>query len=92
MRDKKAFVVAVEQFIKLSNEAAEARNAYRVRWSKAYLESGEKTDTGRKAAADIATSEARVLRDMREINTEAARHVLVFERGPEVILDRTPEE
>ena len=90
MKNGKVFSDALVQFIARANEAAEARNTYRVRWSKSYMASAEKTDTGRKAAADVETSELRLMRDMREINAEAARHAMLFERGPEVIT--RPEE
>jgi len=86
------FRLALGAFKQDANNAAVAREAYRSRWAAAYSASDAKTEAGRKAEADIATSKERLNRDMKQIAADAALHALVFVRGPEVILDRTPEE
>lgn len=75
----------IQRLIREWKEAQEAhlvaRDAYRVAWSKAYLASQQKTDTARKAEADIATSEQRLARDRAETAAAAAWQTMLAERG-----------
>jgi hypothetical protein len=66
--------VAQERYI-------QAREIYRAAWARAYLATDAKTDTARKAAADVATSEARLARDMAETHAQAAWQLMLAERG-----------
>ena len=85
MRDATKFDAALKAWVGAAERAAEVREIYRVAWAKAYAASDAKTEAGRKAVADEATSLQRSQRDRSEIAAEATKHRLVFERGPEVI-------
>ena len=64
---------AVELWRALALAHAEAAEAYRVSYAKAFLAPQEKsTDTGRKHFADAATSDLRLQRDKLEIEARAA--------------------
>jgi hypothetical protein len=93
MRDKKTTELFNESLTTLEHWARIAqasREAYRVKWAQAYLQSPEKTDTARKADADVECSHTRKLRDLDQIALDMAYHAMLFLRGPEVIT--RPEE
>lgn len=57
------------------------REGYRRSWAEAYARSTEKTDTARKAYADAATGEQRLLRDRAEILAASEWQLLLMLRG-----------
>ena len=75
------FAVLVQQWATAAGTAAERRNEYRVRWSQAYMTSDAKTDTARKAEADVKTGDARLARDMAQIEADACFHTMIHEHG-----------
>lgn len=88
MRDKQVeakFKAVLENNRLVARKAQESREAYRTAWARAYLNSTEKNDTGRKASADEATSRERTRRDLDQIDLDATYHELLFLRGPEVL-------
>lgn len=95
MRDKSernVFEAVLRDMVGKAKEAAQARNTYRVMWAKSYSMSTEKTDTGRKAEADIKTEMLRIDRDLKEIEAQAALHLVIFHRGPEVVASSAAAE
>jgi len=59
----------------------EAREAYRRAWAAAYVASDSKTGDLKKAAADVATSVERLLRDTKETEAAAEWQLLIAMRG-----------
>lgn len=59
----------------------EAREAYRKAWGASYLASDAKTGDQKKAAADVATSGERILRDTNETIAAAEWQLLLAIRG-----------
>ena len=57
------------------------RSAYRLAHAKATSASQAKTDSGRKAEADEATSAQRLVRDRAELARDAAYHRMIGIRG-----------
>lgn len=93
MRDKQVeakFKSALEALEQCARSAQASREQYRAMWARAYLTSSEKTDTARKASADVVTSDQRTQRDLDQIALDTAYHSMLFLRGPEVIT--RPEE
>lgn len=64
------------------NAYVAAREEYRAAWAKALLASDNKTESGRKAQADAATSDIRLVRDNLETKAAAAWQLLIATRGP----------
>lgn len=91
MKDREVkFEAALANWVGAAKLTATARERYRVAWAKSYVGSMEKTDTSKKATADMATSDLRVERDVNQIELDAKYHRLIFVRGPEVV--GRPEE
>lgn len=59
----------------------QARAEYRRAWAEAYVVAEAKTDTARKAAADIATHALRIARDLAEASAAAEWQTLLALRG-----------
>lgn len=88
MRDKQVeakFLDVLKANEKAAIAARASREAYRVAWARAYVSSSEKTDTARKALADVTTTDLRAQRDLDQIELDTTYHKLMFYRGPEVI-------
>lgn len=59
-----------------------AREAYRVSWAAAYNASQLKTETQRKAEADLHTTMERLARDTMEAEATASWQAFLVSRGP----------
>ena len=91
MRDEAKFEGALKLWVEKSANAIDAREQYRKAWAQQYVLSTEKTDTAKKASADTGTSELRTKRDVAQLSADAAYHLMIFLRGPEVIVSRGEE-
>lgn len=76
-----AFVDRLARWTTAANKHIDAKEAYRVAHATAYVASTEKTDSARKASADTATSDLRVMRDRAEVEERATYHAMIFARG-----------
>lgn len=65
-------LVAVDTWKALALAHAEAAEAYRVSYARAFCAGDKGTDTARKHAADAITGDLRLQRDKLEIETRAA--------------------
>lgn len=69
-------------YVKAAEEYVEAREAYRAAFANAMSQSQAKTETLRKAEADLQTSNLRLKRDKSEIQAAAAWQRMLITRGP----------
>ena len=82
---KSDFELALEDWTAAARKAQASRELYRCTWARAYVTSTEKTDTSRKAGADVCTTEQRAQRDVDQIAVDSAYHWMIHLRGPEVV-------
>mgnify|MGYP000904053021 CR=1 FL=1 len=72
---------AIDDWTERANACIDATEAYRLAHAKATSASQAKTDSGRKAEADEATSAQRLVRDRAELARDAAYHRMIGIRG-----------
>lgn len=75
------FIQALERWKKAANDAADAEETYRRHHSDVLCTSEAKTEAGRKAEADFATSDLRRIRNAKVIVRDAEYHTMIFYRG-----------
>jgi len=73
---------ACQVYLKAADRFIQAREAYRLAYSQATIESQGKTEAIRKADADLRTSGLRVVRDRLEIEAAVEWQRLLAVRGP----------
>jgi len=76
-----AFGMALDAWKTHAITHAKAKEEYRVKHAKAFAESQGKTESARKAEADMATTAERLARDLAEVEMLAAYHTMIFLRG-----------
>lgn len=81
MTKEDAFGMTLDAWRKKAKAHAIAKEAYRSAHAAAFASSEGRTESARKAEADIVTSEARLARDLAEVEERAAYHAMIFLRG-----------
>jgi hypothetical protein len=76
------FTDALSQWKAAALRAAELRLGYEAAFARALLASDAKNAEGRKAAADLATTEARREAERADIEAKALQHLVLHLRGP----------